>query len=74
MGVFIPGMEMPKNCAECGSSKVRHSSLGDIVDCKHIGTVGAAFRDTYNILNVRHPDCPLIALPAEHGTRRHTCM
>ena len=64
--ILIRGMEMPKNCAECVCSKTRHSSLGDIIDCKRIGTVGSAFKDPYNILNNRHPDCPLFEIPA-HG-------
>lgn len=66
MVIYLPNMEMPKNCEECDLSKTRHSSLGDIIDCKYIGTVGAKFKDTNNILNNRHPDCPLIEVPP-HG-------
>ena len=58
---------MPKNCEECDLSKTRHSSLGDIIDCKYIGTVGSMLKDPYNILNARHPDCPLVEVPTPHG-------
>lgn len=65
--VLIKGMEMPKNCEECGLSRIRHSSLGDIMDCKHMGTVGSAFKDPYDVLNTRHPECPLIEVNAPYG-------
>lgn len=57
--VFIRGMEMPQNCGDCDLSKRWHSSMGDIIDCKRIGTVGSAFNDPYTILINRHPNCPL---------------
>lgn len=59
MSVIVKGMEMPQNCNECDLSKRRHSSMGDIIDCKRIGTVGSAFNDPYMILINRHPNCPL---------------
>lgn len=59
IGVIVKGMHMPQNCAECDLSKRRHSSMGVIIDCKRIGTVGSAFNDPYMILINRHPDCPL---------------
>lgn len=59
IGVIVKGMNMPQNCAECDLSKRWHSSMGDIIDCKRIGTVGSAFNDPYMILINRHPDCPL---------------
>ena len=62
MSVFIKGMNMPQNCAECDLSKRRHSSMGDIIDCKRIGTVGSALNDPYMILTNRHPNCPLIEI------------
>ena len=58
--VLIRGMEMPKNCAYCPLSEYRKTSLGQILDCKRIGTVGAAVRDTQDVLNHRHPNCPLV--------------
>ena len=64
MSVLIKGMEMPKNCAYCPLSEYRNSS---ILDCKQIGTVGTASRDTHNVLNRRHPNCPLIEIPTPHG-------
>ena len=66
MGIYLPNMEMPKNCVECDLSKRRHSSMGDIIDCKRIGTVGSAFNDTHMILINRHPNCPLVEIPP-HG-------
>lgn len=62
MNILIRGMEMPKNCNECDLSKRRHSSMGDIIDCKRIGTVGSAFNDPYMILIARHPNCPLVEI------------
>ena len=66
MSVIVKGMEMPQNCAYCPLSGYRNTSLGQILDCKRIGTVGTAVRDTYDVLNRRHPNCPLIELPP-HG-------
>jgi hypothetical protein len=66
MSVIVKGMEMPKNCAYCPLSEYRNTSLGQILDCKRIGTVGTALRDTHDVLNRRHPNCPLIELPP-HG-------
>ena len=66
MSILIKGMEMPKNCAYCPLSEYRNTSLGQILDCKRIGTVGTALRDTHDVLNRRHPNCPLIELPP-HG-------
>ena len=62
--VIVKGMEMPKNCAYCPLSEYRNSS---ILDCKQIGTVGTAVRDTHNVLKRRHPNCPLIEIPTPHG-------
>lgn len=66
MSVIVKGMEMPKNCAYCPLSEYRNTSLGQILDCKRIGAVGTALRDTHDVLNRRHPNCPLIELPP-HG-------
>lgn len=65
--ILIKDMEMPRSCGECYLSKTRRSSLGDIIDCKYIGTVGSAFKDPYNILNTRHPKCPLVEVHEEYG-------
>ena len=67
MSILIKGMKMPKNCVSCWLSRMRGSSLGGILDCKILGTVGAAMDDPHDILNKRHPDCPLIELPEKHG-------
>ena len=63
MSIIVRNMEMPKNCAYCPLSEYRNTSLGQILDCKRIGTVGTALRDTHDVLNRRHPNCPLIELP-----------
>lgn len=67
MSILIKGMKMPKNCVSCWLSRMRGSSLGGILDCKIFGTVGSNMHDPYDILNNRHPDCPLIELPEKHG-------
>lgn len=67
MSILIKGMKMPKNCDSCWLSRMRGSSLGGILDCKIIGTVGSNMHDPYDILNNRHPDCPLVELPEKHG-------
>jgi hypothetical protein len=64
--LIIKDIEMPQNCAECDLSIRRISSMGDIIDCKRIGTVGSAFNDPHMILINRHPNCPLVEIPP-HG-------
>ena len=67
MSILVKGMKMPKDCDSCWLSRMHGSSLGGILDCKILGTVGAAMDDPHDILNNRHPDCPLIELPKKHG-------
>lgn len=67
MSILVKGMKMPKDCDSCWLSRMRGSSLGGILDCKILGTIGAAMDDPHDILNNRHPDCPLIELPEVHG-------
>ena len=67
MGIYLPNMEMPKNCAYCPFSEYMNTSLGQILDCKRIGTVGSAVRGTHDVLNHRHPNCPLVEIPTPHG-------
>lgn len=62
IGIIVRGMNMPQNCDECDLSKRRHSLIGDIIDCKRIGTVGSMLNDPYMILINRHPNCPLIEI------------
>ena len=64
---ILLNLPMPKNCAFCPLSEYRNSSLGQILDCKQIGTVGTPSRDTHNVLKRRHPNCPLIEVPTPHG-------
>ena len=59
MGVYIKGMEMPKNCAECpcrmiGYTKDHCNVLGKFIDFV-VGSEG------------RREDCPLIEIPDGHG-------
>ena len=35
------------------------SSIGNSIVCSQIGKVGGRFNDEYEILNNRHPQCPL---------------
>ena len=67
MSVIVKGMDMPKNCAYCPLSEYRNTSLGQILDCKRIGTVGSAVRGTHDVLNHRHPNCPLAEIHTPHG-------
>lgn len=53
MGIYIPGMEMPKNCGEC--------KLFGEYGCPFVGPVGYAVTE-----GRRNEDCPLIPVPT-HG-------
>ena len=58
MSIIIPGVEMPKNCAECDTFRIgkyctRMNGYADNVE-------------TYVAEKTRHPLCPLIELPT-HG-------
>lgn len=59
MSVIVRDMKMPNSCGNCPLSKTVSSSIGDSIVCSQIGTVGARFIDEYDILNNRHPRCPL---------------
>jgi len=57
MSILIQSMSMPKNCAEC--------------PCEHYECM-LLDKDAEDIMqyfsgNERHPECPLIELPAQHG-------
>ena len=55
MSILIRGMEMPKNCQECG--------LYIEGACYAKG-----YRDYRSIMDTSKPDdCPLIEIPAPHG-------
>ena len=60
MGVYIEGMEMPKNCAEC--------KMWSICECLK------EFNDYESLLYavddgdlVRDKNCPLVEIPTPHG-------
>ena len=54
-GIYIPGMEMPTSCSECG---VRHEAK-----CSFYYELLNENEDLYDF---RKPDCPLIPVPP-HG-------
>ena len=57
MGVYIPGMEMPKSCAEC-------PCFGQYDACDVTGSW--KWKDEFDQNKERLPDCPLIQVPP-HG-------
>ena len=59
-GIYIPGMEMPKNC--CGCVFSWYTPTGKTPFCKRTGKDLTA--DVY--FNKRSSDCPLIPVP-DHG-------
>lgn len=62
MGVYIKGMEMPQNCAEC-------PMCYDMMECSVSPLKfwnGRTEIEQFDFCNERHPDCPLVELP-EHG-------
>ena len=62
MSIIVRDMEMPKNCGNCPLSRTVSSSIGNSIVCSQIGTVGTRFIDEYEILNNRHPQCPLFEI------------
>lgn len=54
MGVYIPDMEMPKNCINC-------PLLGSLFNCR------LADDDEFDNLNERRDDCPLIEVVEWHN-------
>ena len=59
MGIYIKGMEMPKNCHDCEMSALVDVSDGLAYGCQALKEM--IFND-----RERLPDCPLIELPP-HG-------
>ena len=64
MSIIVRDMEMPENCGSCPLSKSVSSSIGNSIVCSQIGRVGARFDDEYEVLNNRHPRCPLFEVKA----------
>lgn len=67
MSVIVKGMEMPDSCGACKLSVQVSMSLGAVMRCRLVGVVGTSFSDPHDVLNKRHPNCPLVALPDKHG-------
>lgn len=67
MSVLVKGMDMPECCGACKLSSQISMSLGSVLRCRIVGHVGASSYDPHDVLNKRHPDCPLVALPDKHG-------
>lgn len=61
-GIYIPGMEMPKNCFDCDFS-LFYNEMADLVCPILRGEVSDC---GFNTLEERHPDCPLVPVP-NHG-------
>lgn len=59
MSVLIKGMEMPKTCDYCKF----HEPFLDFAYCD-LGEMDMEYKD---IVNRRHPDCPLVEIPTPHG-------
>ena len=55
-GIYIPGMEMPKNCDCCDFMTVEGE----------YGEPTCPFGRIIRCASERHPDCPLVSVP-EHG-------
>ena len=66
MSVIIKGLDMPSSCLDCQFMKNQNTSLGIIGNCtRGCGSViGFA---TNHYVNSRHPNCPIVKLPEQHG-------
>lgn len=56
MGVYIKGMEMPKNCSDC-------PMCYDMMECTVAEPIIAFFKeelDKFDFCTERHPRCPLV--------------
>lgn len=67
MSVLVNGMKMPESCGACKLSVQSSMSLGAVMRCCLVGVVGISYADPYDVLNKRHPNCPIVALPDKHG-------
>jgi len=54
--ILIKGMEMPKECYSCRLVKLNKDGF---LDCLLL--------DKACSMSSRHPDCPLVKIPAQHG-------
>ena len=67
MSVLVKGMKMPECCGICKLSVQVSMSLGAVMRCRLLGVVWTSAVDPHDVLNKRHPNCPLVALPDKHG-------
>lgn len=58
-GIYIPGMEMPKSCADCFAEQCIGSDFG-------CGVIGFEDGNTTCFTKDRRKDCPLVEVPP-HG-------
>lgn len=67
MGVYIEGMEMPKDCPMCPMS--HWNSYDEFTGCEVVaGKKYAATTDTEYMESTSRPDwCPLVSVPPHHG-------
>ena len=68
MSVLIKGMDMPKSCKECSLMKVNWAWFH--CDIVKNNKKPLDLEDKYENLmysESRHPDCPLVEVPAPHG-------
>ena len=60
MGVYIPGMEMPKSCEKCPFCIVNRHDRGDDSLCRLIN------KEVFTFMRSLPQDCPLVPVPP-HG-------
>ena len=67
MGVYIPTVEMPRNCWECRFCDWDETDdilFSDQLFCE---ITGKKIETEYKALSERLPDCPLVEIPVPHG-------
>ena len=67
MSVIVKGMDMPESCGSCDISAKISMPSGVILRCRSGKIVRTPINDPHDVLNRRHPDCPLVVLPDKHG-------
>ena len=74
MSVFVKGMNMPRSCWECNlhcfrdKEKIKWGPITIIPEDFRCGG-NNEWHETneFDFLNERHPDCPIVEIPAPHG-------
>jgi len=69
MGVYLPNMEMPKNCFDCmfhwhGDGTTYCLAQSKMHDLHHIKWQCKGYEEQ---MKYREPTCPLIEVPTPHG-------